>query len=381
MLKCTRGTNDVEATHRVINKMLGTSSCGEEFAHGWAAERRHRYNHDTAVHTRQGYVKTGHYKHWLVDRRQQLWYAIIGKQYSPQWINALEMADTPERFGIVPLSSVDLQVPLQDPDDLKMLSPDLRYMARQMQCPLPPRPVQQRPEQRLFTKLYYEKYRNLRAINFRRFADDWNVHASVKNGVMPKLPVHLRLYFKQFLFNSRLKEMLRSDASVLTELRTVLESHDVTGIRVDTPSPMQRPVYRVGHRRGHVDIGTHRYSDLQSQMRRDASAEPDELAGMDMDAGMNDDPNTQQERDDEADVHGGADGNGRGEDGGAEARKRRKKRMCALCRTVSTKLSPDQIRKWLGVHITLRPDKCTGKGNSRCKALSESRAIYGRVGA
>jgi hypothetical protein len=23
---------DVEATHRVINKMLGTSSCGEEFA-------------------------------------------------------------------------------------------------------------------------------------------------------------------------------------------------------------------------------------------------------------------------------------------------------------------------------------------------------------
>ena len=36
LLKCTRGTNDVEATHRVINKMLGTSSCGEEFADGWA---------------------------------------------------------------------------------------------------------------------------------------------------------------------------------------------------------------------------------------------------------------------------------------------------------------------------------------------------------
>ena len=67
LLKCTRGTNDVEATHRVINKMLGTSSCGEEFADGWAAERRHRYNHDTAVHTRQGYVKTGHYK---LARRQ-----------------------------------------------------------------------------------------------------------------------------------------------------------------------------------------------------------------------------------------------------------------------------------------------------------------------
>jgi hypothetical protein len=148
-------------------------------------------------------LKTCHYKHWLVDRRQQLWYAIAGKQYLREWIKAIEMADTPERFGIVPLSSVDLQVPLQDPSDLKTFSPDLLCMARQMQCPLPPRPVQQRPEQRLFTKLYYEKYRSLVAINFRQFAEDWNMHASVKNGVMPKLPVHLRLYFKQFLFNSR----------------------------------------------------------------------------------------------------------------------------------------------------------------------------------
>jgi hypothetical protein len=40
---------------------------------------------------------------------------IAGKQYLREWINAVEMADTPERFGIVPLSSVDLQVPLQDP--------------------------------------------------------------------------------------------------------------------------------------------------------------------------------------------------------------------------------------------------------------------------
>ena len=184
-------------------------AAAKNLPNGWAAGRRHRCNHDTAVHTRHGYLKTCHYKHWLVDRRQQLWYAIAGKQYLREWINAIEMADTPERFGIVPLSSVDLQVPLQDPSDLKTFSPDLLCMARQMQCPLPPRPVQQRPEQRLFTKLYYEKYRSLVAINFRQFAEDWNMHASVKNGVMPKLPVHLRLYFKQFLFNSRLKDALQ----------------------------------------------------------------------------------------------------------------------------------------------------------------------------
>ena len=250
------------------------------------------------MHTRHGYLKTCHYKHWLVDRRQQLWYAIAGKQYLREWINAIEMADTPERFGIVPLSSVDLQVPLQDPSDLKTLPPDLLYMARQMQCPLPPRPVQQRPEQRLFTKLYYEKYRSLVAINFRQFAEDWNMHASVKNRVMPKLPVHLRLYFKQFLFNSRLKEMLRSGASQLTELRTVLDSHDVSGIRVEMPTRMQRPMHRAERSPGRVDIGIHRYSKLQPRVRRDA--EHEELAEMDMGAGLHDDSNTQQELDDGA---------------------------------------------------------------------------------
>ena len=61
---------------------------------------------------------------------------------------------------------------------------------------------------------------------------------------MPKLPVHLRLYFKQFLFNSRLKEMLRSGASLLTELRTVLDLHNVSGIRVEMPTRMQRPMHR-----------------------------------------------------------------------------------------------------------------------------------------
>jgi hypothetical protein len=71
-------------------------------------------------------------------------------------------------------------------------------------------------------------------------------------------------------------------------------------------------------------------------------------------------------------VHGGADGGGHGEDGGAQPRKRRKKRTCALCHTVSSKLSPVQIRAWLGGPIILRPDKCSGKGSgqvgvSNCK--------------
>ena len=143
------------------------------------------------------------------------------------------------------------------------------------------------PQARLSTKLYYEKYRSLVASNFRQFANDWNMHASVKNGVMPKLRVHLRLYFKKFLFNSRLKEMLRSGASLLTELRTVLDSHDVSRIRVETPTRMQRPMHRAERSPGRVDIGAHRYSNLQPRVRRDA--EHEELAEMDMSAGLHDD--------------------------------------------------------------------------------------------
>ena len=68
-----------------------------------------------------------------------------------------------------------------------------------------------------------------------------NVHASVKNGVMPKLPVHLRLYFKQFLFNSRLKDMLRAETRALSELRTRLALDLVGAIGVVMPAPIEQP--------------------------------------------------------------------------------------------------------------------------------------------
>ena len=144
----------------------------------------------------------------------------------------------------------------------------------------------------------------------------------------------------------------------------------MSGIRVEMPTRMRRPMHRAERSPGRVDIGTHRYSNLQPQVRRDA--EHEELAEMAMSADLHDDSNTQQELDDGADVHGGADGGAHGEDGGAQPRKRRKKRTCALCHTVSSKLSPVQIRAWLGGPIILRPDKCSGKGSgqvgvSNCK--------------
>ena len=355
LLKCDRGTNDVEATHRVINKMLGSSSCGEEFADCWASERRHRYNHDTATHTRQGYPKTGHYKHWLIDRRQQLSYAISGRRYLPHWINALEMADTPESFGIVPLSSVDLQVPPQEPGDLKLLSRDQLYIARQMHCTLPPGPVQQRPEQRLFIQLYHDKFRSHgagAAINFRRFAEDWNMHASAKSGIMPKLPVHLRLYFKRFLFNSRLKDMLRAETRALSELRTRLASDLVGAIGVVMPAPIEQPLQRED--RVTVDVGTARFVPIPpSQAHRNRNAEQELHGRTDMDANTDGGQNFEQELDDAAEDEGAA----------SEPRKRqRNRRQCALCLQVVKMLNEQQIRSWLGDRVTLQPGRCRGKG-------------------
>jgi hypothetical protein len=86
---------------------------------------------------------------------------------------------------------------------------------------------------------------------------------------------------------------------------------------------------------------------------------------MAMSAGLHDDSNAQQELDDWADVHGGADGGAHGEDGGAQPRKRMKNRTCALCHTVSSQLSPIQIRAWLGGPIILTPDKCSSKGSGQ----------------
>ena len=77
-----------------------------------------------------------------------------------------------------------------------------------------------------------------------------------------------------------------------------------------------------------------RHSNLQPQVRRDA--EHEELAQMDMSAGLHDDSNTQQEFDDGADVHGGADGGAHGEDGGAQPRKSSKEEenVCALSHSI-----------------------------------------------
>ncbi len=58
---------------------------------------------------------------------------------------------------------------------------------------------------------------------------------------------------------------------------------------------MRRPMHRAERSPGRVDIGTHRYSNLQPRVRRDA--EHEELAEMDMSAGLHDDSNTQQEFD------------------------------------------------------------------------------------
>jgi hypothetical protein len=61
----------------------------------------------------------------------------------------------------------------------------------------------------------------------------------------------------------------------------------LSGIRVEMPTRMQRPMHRRAERSpgpGRVDIGTHRYSNLQPRARRDA--EHEELAQMDMSASL-----------------------------------------------------------------------------------------------
>ena len=170
-------------------------------------------------------------------------------------------------------------VPLQDPKDLQALPRDLLYMARQMKCQLPPRPVQTRPEQRLFIQLY--RSLGSSANNFRRFADLWNTHTSAKDGVLPKLPVHLRLYWKRFLFNSRLKDMARTQQATLAALNARLSSDHLGTVSVGTPGRMERPVRHAESEGATVDVGPHSYHPVQPVERREASAELDGGDNMD----------------------------------------------------------------------------------------------------
>jgi hypothetical protein len=55
LLDCSRGTNDVENSHKQIVTTFGTWCTGAEMAECLLAVRRHRYNHNVSERRRHGF--------------------------------------------------------------------------------------------------------------------------------------------------------------------------------------------------------------------------------------------------------------------------------------------------------------------------------------
>jgi hypothetical protein len=92
LLDCSRGTNDVENSHKHIIATFGTWCTGLEMADCLLAERRHRYNHKVLERRRTGFPRLGHYDTWLIDKLQLLVEHNHNADYYPAWPNTGDYA-------------------------------------------------------------------------------------------------------------------------------------------------------------------------------------------------------------------------------------------------------------------------------------------------
>ena len=227
LIDCNRGTNDVECIHKQIVTTFGTWCTGVEMSDALMAERRHRYNHNVSARRRLGFPKIGHYDTWLIDSLQLLVERNHGVLLYPEWSNASDYVDTPERFGTVVLHSRELHTAIQDiqldatpKSDPKRLSEDQQYLCKVMGTKLPLLPVVGAEECQLFSKLVLEM--RDRALDMEAMSIEWCKYV---NGVtvFPKLPVYLRTYHAKWQKHQRVRDAVRAAAQGAEKLKELNE--------------------------------------------------------------------------------------------------------------------------------------------------------------
>jgi hypothetical protein len=158
----------------------------------------------------------------------------------PGHMNASVMVDTPESFDTVPLHSEELRQAINkielDGAEKKMTR-DIGYLAKQMDCKIPPLPFSLKDEFRLYPKLINDGDFD-RGDGIPEGLDDETrlCYAILKhvNGktIWPKLPCHFRKQAKRYTKNKRIKEatkrMKPSHDKLLDINKETLESLDTT---------------------------------------------------------------------------------------------------------------------------------------------------------
>jgi hypothetical protein len=109
LIRCTRGTNTVERTHKWMVPVFGNNPVGIELSDVLLSEMRHRMNMRAAIRNRPSYPRFGHYDTWTIDQLQNVYETVFGILLYPGWLNGSNYERTPEKTGIVPITSLELR--------------------------------------------------------------------------------------------------------------------------------------------------------------------------------------------------------------------------------------------------------------------------------
>jgi hypothetical protein len=231
LLRCSRGTNDVENAHKHYATMFRHIT-GIELGDSILAERRHRHNQGMAERRVRGFPRLGHYDTWKIDRLQLLVERNHCVLLFPDWVNGSDYRDTDESFITVAIHSEELDVALKaqaleiDNATKKAFTSDQKFLCRAMGIAIPFLPVHGPSEFKLFTNLMLNKMSKFDA---DPMALMWISYVNGKN-IFPKLPGQLREYHKRWERNRRIQtavEMMKSDIAALDQLNLELIPTDL----------------------------------------------------------------------------------------------------------------------------------------------------------
>ncbi|GMI52337.1 hypothetical protein ScalyP_jg7316 [Parmales sp. scaly parma] len=115
----------------------------------------------------------------------------------PDWSNTSEFKDTAERFGTIPIHTKDLgdalKAHMKDKTPFE-LSRDMMYIANMTNVPVPFLSVNHPEEKKLFTNLMASS----KNFDSEQMALDWIKYVDKDKQIYPKLPVYLRIYWKDY---------------------------------------------------------------------------------------------------------------------------------------------------------------------------------------
>jgi len=222
LIKCSRGTNDVENIHRYYHVAF-QFGVGFEMGDCLLAERRHRHNVRMAETRLVDFPKLGHFNTWQIDLLQILLEKNHGVLLFPGWVNGSDFRDTDEGFVTVSLHCEMLDKALkaralQISEKIKNgYSGNMKFICKAMNIPIPFLPVDGEDEYKLFSHIMLHEIPNF---NEEDMALKWMEYVDGVT-VFPKLPAQLRQYHKKWERNRRVQkaaESMKSDLEVLKAL-------------------------------------------------------------------------------------------------------------------------------------------------------------------